>query len=171
MHEPKVTVLNSEHLLVNWAESFNHCDSTGVKSAIVEITCSNINEHVNFSDKEARIKANPCQTHLDIKVKLLIDGKGETEVWSESAQYNDYIVSPKLEELYSGLLRKPIHDKICDINATTFPMSDVPDAIKKCVKKSSTIKKEWGRRVFKCCNQKPEKRTEHKSGKICVQDK
>ena len=136
MQGPKVTVFDSKHLLVNWAESFKECDIDRVKSASVEIPRSELFECVNFADKEAKIKANPCLKHLDIKIRVLM--KGGKEVWSHGAQYNDYLVNPKLEELYSGLFQKPIHDKICG-NANVFALSDVPDEIKQCMKGSLTI--------------------------------
>ena len=78
---------------------------------------------MKFADNEARIQANPCLKHLDIKIKAIVDEKDEVQVWSHGAQYNDYIQSPKPEELYLGLLQKSIHDKICDKSVNTF---DVP---------------------------------------------
>ena len=60
-------------------------------------------------------------------------------MWSHGALYNDYSFNPKIVELYSGLLRKPIIDKICDENANVFPLSQVPEEIKHCMKGSITI--------------------------------
>ena len=118
---PEVSVADSHHLLVNWAKSFEGCDSSVVESASVQ-TRSGVNKNVNFADNKAKIQANPCLKHLDIRMKVLVDG-GRVQVWSYPADYNDYTVNPKPGELYSGLLRKPIHDKICDKSVNTF---DVP---------------------------------------------
>ena len=94
---------------------------------------------MKFADNEARIKANLCLKHLDIKIKAIVDEKDEVQVWSHGALYNDYAFYPKIVELYSGLLRKPIIDEICDENANVFPLSQVPEEIKHCMKGSITI--------------------------------
>ena len=133
-HPPKVLVADAEHLSVDWSKSFTGCGGQRVKSALVEILRPTaIRVQANFADKKMRVRANPCLKQLDIKVKLLLDGRTEVWVWSHAAQYNDYGVHPNMEEFYSGLLRKPIHDKICDRSVNDFPMSDVPDNIKMCV--------------------------------------
>ena len=145
-YPPEVSVADSDHLLINWAKSFEGCESKVFKTASVQ-TRSGVYERVKFAANEARIRANPCLKHLDIKIKAIVDEKDEVEVWSHGAVYNDYAVYPKIVELYSGLLRKPIFDKICDENANVIPLSDVPEEIKQCMKGSIAIKR-GGNDVF-----------------------
>ena len=38
--KPEVTVVDSEHLLINWTKSFDGCDSNNVKSTKVHMTAS-----------------------------------------------------------------------------------------------------------------------------------
>ena len=70
---PEVSVADSHHLLVNWAKSFEGCDSSLVESASVQ-TRSGVNKNVNFADNEAKIQANPCLKHLNINIRVLMKG-------------------------------------------------------------------------------------------------
>ena len=57
-HPPNVTVAESDHLLVNWANSFEGCEGKSIQSANVEI--DRIKSFVNFENGEAKVKADPC---------------------------------------------------------------------------------------------------------------
>ena len=91
-------------------------------------TCISI---IDLADKEAKIKRNPCLTHTHITVRLQLDNGNL--LWSHTSHYNDYTVSPKIEELYSGLLRKQVVDKTCVKSNGALFVPDIPDEIKKCV--------------------------------------
>ena len=58
--EPKVTVADSENLLVNWEKSFEGCNNSKVQQAIVSIPGSYPFD-VKFADKEAKVLVNPRQ--------------------------------------------------------------------------------------------------------------
>ena len=88
-NEPKVTVADSNHLLVNWEKSFEGCDTL---SANVHIGHTIIG--VNIADKEAKIERDPCLTHTQITVRLQLDK--ENLLWSHTSHYNDYTASPKI---------------------------------------------------------------------------
>ena len=61
-HPPDVTVAESDHLLVNWANSFEGCDRERIQNASVEI--DDIKSIVNFENGEAKVRADPCLKHI-----------------------------------------------------------------------------------------------------------
>ena len=119
-NEPKVTVADSNHLLVNWEKSFEGCDTL---SANVHIGGNIVGR--NIADKEAKIEINPCLAHTHITVKMQLDKANL--LWSHTSHYNDYTATPKIEELYSGLLQKQVVDKTCVTSKGTLFVPDVPD--------------------------------------------
>ena len=140
---PEVTVSEYGSLVVNWEKSFEDCDPEEVRGALVRIDSKDVT--VSFVEGKVKVKTNTCLAQKSIKVVLNLATR--SQVWSRVAQYNEYNVNPKLEELYSGLLRKPIHEKICDRNINVFRLSDVPDEIKECMKGSPNINR-IGEHVF-----------------------
>lgn len=67
---------------------------------------------MDFSKKTKKIKRNPClkQPHVTVKVKVKDEDRS---VWSLPTLYNNYNVDPKIEDLYSGLLKKQIIEQTC----------------------------------------------------------
>ena len=127
--EPKVTIADSDHLLVNWAGSFVGCDNVEVFSAKLKMRSS---EHVtiDFAVKHAKVRANPClKLHdiaVEVEIKVMVNNRAvNRKLTSHAAQYNDYNLHPKIEELYSGLLRGVIIEKICDENINKFLLSEI----------------------------------------------
>ena len=60
-HIPNVRVADSQHLLVNWENALEGCDSSKVQFAIVRI--GSVQVGVIFDDKEAKLNADPCLEH------------------------------------------------------------------------------------------------------------
>ena len=65
---------DSEHLLVNWAKSFESCDDkfwTGkqVLEAKLHVRDSYA-MGVNFADKEVKVPTDPCLKLLDIRLEV-----------------------------------------------------------------------------------------------------
>ena len=87
---PEVTVADSDHLLVDWTNAFENCESEKVKSALVEYKTfrnfigNKFSVNVNFADKRAKVEANPCLNHSDFLVKTKYEafvGFGYDDVW------------------------------------------------------------------------------------------
>ena len=85
-YPPVITVADSSHLLVNWADSFEECDIQNVKSASIEIDNRKAME-VTFEDKKAKVPANPCVRHtLRVELKHFYRKQFSTRtVWSHIA--------------------------------------------------------------------------------------
>ena len=66
-HPPNVTVAESDHLLVNWANSFEGCERKSIQNASVEI--DDIKSIVNFENGKAKVRSDPCLKHM-IRVVL-----------------------------------------------------------------------------------------------------
>ena len=92
---------------------------------------------VTFTDKEAKIRANPCLSQPPISVRVQLEG---TRLWSHSSHYNDYNVEPKIEDLYSGLLQKQV-DKTCLNKDGQLSNLDIPVEIKNCVPHCHTTRR------------------------------
>ena len=110
---PNVIVADSGHLLVNWANSFEGCDRERIQSASVEI--DRIKSIVNFKDREAKVKADPCLKHM-IRVVLKYQQHHVTsDIWSHRSSYNARTVSQPFSDtrLYSGLLQEQVVNKTC----------------------------------------------------------
>ena len=70
---------------------------------------------------------------LVLEVETMVDNRAvNRKLTSHFAQYNDYNMHPKIEELYSGLLRNVILQKICDESITEFPLSEIPEKVHEC---------------------------------------
>ena len=139
---PEITVADSDHLLIDWTKSFDGFKSSQVLIAFVQFQRSNVLK-VSFTANKASVRANPCLAKREISVRLTykepIQGPTNVvtrEIRSLSANYNEFDVNLKIEELYSGLLKKSIIEKICDKSASHFDLSDVPKEIRKCFKAS-----------------------------------
>ena len=131
---PEVTIADANHLLVNWAKSFEGCDNGEVLEAQLHVRDSD-NMGVNFADKEVKVLTSPCLKLLDIRVVVKL--RNEDFLWTHLTQYNAY---SEIEKLYSGLLGKRMMDKICDKNVNVFPMSDIPDEVKHCVENPKILR-------------------------------
>ena len=150
-HRPEVTIADSEHLLVNWTNSFEGCDSAEVQSTIVEIRASDyfpstkiltMRVNVTVDAKEATVKINPCLRYPEIKIRLRYN---ESDVWSLPSSYNNYnSYDIKIEGLYSGLLQNQVVQEICIRNGWFPAIPDIPEELKNCVSFEKLSKKAKG---------------------------
>ena len=147
LQPPEITLANSDQLFIDcWTKSFDGCKSSQVLNAFVQFQRSNVLK-VSFTANKASVRANPCLPQREISVILKYQEPIQSptnvvtrEIRSLSANYNEFDVNPKIEELYSGLLKKSIIEKICDKSASHFDLSDIPKEIRKCFKASSVKK-------------------------------
>ena len=114
MNPPNVTVAGSGHLLVNWADSFEGCDSKNIESARVET--NRMISFVNFDDKKANVSADPCKKTM-VRVELKYFNKHQnsiTSVWSQIFSYNAHspLLPHALKIFYSGLLHEQVANKV-----------------------------------------------------------
>ena len=86
-------------------------------------------------DKETDI----CMRH-DIELKVTFTdmrtGDEELEEFSSPAFYN---AERNVENLYSGLLRRKVFDKICEKTNGDHSIPSVPNAVQRCITKSFKI--------------------------------
>ena len=137
-HKPDITVANSTHLRINWANSFNKCDDIEVKSAKLRIrhkdyTATNkfITERIPviFVEKQAIVKADPCLRHDNIRVELKY-GSNQRAVNSFHSYYNVmHCENIQSQDLYSGLLQEHVLDQICKKDNGDFVIPDIPKEI------------------------------------------
>ena len=139
LQAPEVTVEDSEHLLVNWAKSFDSCNASEILIAKVHTGADAV--EVAFAEKEAKIKANPCLTHPQISVSVQ---SAESKLWSQTAHYNDYNIQPKVEDLYSGLLEKQVVNQTCLQSNGKLFVPGIPDGLRKCVLRFENTRKSAG---------------------------
>ena len=133
--EPKVTVADSENLLVNWEKSFESCNSSKVQRSLVTIP-SFFPFEVKFDDKEAKVGVNPCWQQTDILMRLTYNGK---EILSHRTSYNYHNAFTKIKDLYSGMLQKQVVDKTCVKKDRELSVPDIPEELSKCVLNSTVM--------------------------------
>ena len=126
---PKVTIADSQRLIVNWENAFVGCDSNLVQDVVLKIS-GRFPIKLKFDDKETKVGADPCLTHSSIEVKLKYEGG---EVWSHISKYNFFNSDIKIDELYSGLLQKHVVDKTCLKKDRELFVPDIPDELSNCV--------------------------------------
>ena len=145
-HKPEVTVADPDHLLVDWTNAFENCESEKVQSASVEYQTfpkhgNTFSINVTFDDKKAKVEANPCLKH-SVTVKIKYEGQG-FDVPSHHSSYNALNADElKIKDLYSGLLQKQVVEKVCIRKDGVPSIPIIPDEISNCVnfKKISTKK-------------------------------
>ena len=131
-HPLVVTVADSNHLRVNWKNSFEDCDSDRVQSATIILSPKNRID-VRFEDQAKDVWADPCKKHTSIRVELKY-GESSLIISSHPRSYNaEFSSSMNPKDLYSGLLQKQVIDKICKNENGTFFVPKIPDAIQRCV--------------------------------------
>ena len=144
LDEPKVTVADSDHLLVDWTNAFENCEGSKVQSVSVEYQTSQnftgemLSVNVTFEDKKAKVEANPCLKH-SVTVKLKYEGY---DVVSNRSSFNSEL---RMEDLYSGLLQKQVVEKNCIRKDGVPSIPIIPDEISNCVnfKRINTKKITW----------------------------
>ena len=143
--KPEVTVEDSEHLLVNWTNAFEGCDSTEVQSIVVEMGSSGFTLKTirvidaTFDAKQAKVKTNPCLGYSEIKIRLKYN---KSDVWSLPSSYNNYhSYNIKIEGLYSGLLQNKVVDQICIKKGGVPSIPAIPEELSKCVSFHESSKK------------------------------
>ena len=146
-HGPKVTVADSEHLLINWVNAFEGCDSSDVQNTVVEVgssgfTTETVRVNATFDTKEAKVRTSSCLGYPEIKIRLKYN---ESDVWSLPSSYNNYhTYNIKIEGLYSGMLQKQLINQICVKKDGFLSIPDIPEELNSCVSFETLSKKEGG---------------------------
>ena len=147
--KPLVLVKNSTHLYVDWSKAFaNNCFNRLNKITSVEIqqqlsnnTMINTNVTVEIASKHIIFKTDVCMFHK-IEIKLTYTNmktQQEIRVFSSPAYYNqDYTI----ENLFAGLLKDKVFDKICRKDLGGYFLPDPPKEIQHCINYSLEIERE-----------------------------
>ena len=148
--KPLVLVKNSTHLNVDWSKAFaNNCFNRLNKITSVEIqqqssnnTMINTNVTVEIASKHIIFKTDVCMFHK-IEIKLTYTNmktQQEIRVFSSPAYYNqDYTI----ENLFAGLLKDKVFDKICRKTPMgRYFLPDPPKEIQHCINYSLEIERE-----------------------------
>ena len=136
---PNVIVADSDHLLVNWANSFEGCDRKSIQSASVEI--DDIKSIVNFENGKAKVRSDPCLKHI-VRVELKYFNQQQhvtKDIWSQPSSYNAQSVLLPLSDskLFSGLLQEQVVNKTCIESDGKVSIPNIPSGIKNCVLETS----------------------------------
>ena len=135
---PQVSVKNSTHLNVAWANVFSrNCEKKGIyinrTEVITQKNGNNSTMIVDWLSKDIDIETDPCM-RLVIEFKVTFTdirfGDEESEEFSLPAHYNaDY----KLENLYSGFFKEKVFDKICQRTNGDYYIPSVPSEVERCI--------------------------------------
>ena len=133
--QPKITPSNSTHLLVNWEEVSEGCESH-IESIRITTTNWKSFEAFKFEQKyDSVVEANPC-LHHSIAIGLImtqsyIERYGRGYMSIPSTEYNT-IERQDSNYPYGGLLQKEMLPKICLKENGTVSVPNPPVALKNC---------------------------------------
>ena len=140
--KPLVSIKNSTHVSVSWANAFEDaCFQNMINITRIEVLIQGYNKdrkvEVGFPSTNEAIETELCMYQL-YEIKLTYTLKGiEHEAWSSPAYYNIYPY--RVENLYSGLLKEKVIDKICKKANGEYLIPSVPTEIQNCINKSLKI--------------------------------
>ena len=143
----KVSVTNSTHLNVALPSAVSRNCHIKKTEMMIQKNADNRTVTVEWPSKDIAIETDICMRHvIELKVTFT-DIKTEEEVqekWSSPAYYN---ADHKVENLYSGLLKEKVFEKICEKTNGDHFIPSLPNEVKRCIiAKSLKIEsesKEW----------------------------
>ena len=155
--KPLISVTNSTHLNVAWANAFSrnclnrriHINKTEM---IIQKNSINRTVTIQWSSKDFALETDPCMRHvIETKVTFTDILTGEEEEEFSSPAYYNY--DQEVENLYSGLLKEQVLDKLCEKANGKYLIPSVPSEVQHCITKR--LKIEIGSRKWKFEIQNP----------------
>ena len=131
---PKITPSNSTHLLVNWEDVFEGCESSHIEQMEIQIRRGESHQ-VDFKQKHANFEANPCLKHT-IVIRMFMAQSyavsyGRSLLKNPYFEYNQIDVQ-NINYPFSGLLQTEVISKICLKKKGTITIPSPPEALKQC---------------------------------------
>ena len=131
---PKITASNSTHLLVNWEDVFDGCESSQIERMEIQIKRGESHQ-VDFKEKYANFEANPCLLHT-IVIRMFMAQSyavsyGRSFLKSPYFEYNKFD-GQNSNYPFSSLLQTEVISKICLKEKGTITIPSPPEALKNC---------------------------------------
>ena len=137
---PRVKPWNSSHIQVDWEGVFKECTKEHVKTMKLFMN-EKVNDNflVKFEDKQFLIKQSPC-SRISIRLRLectaLECREADSTIGTRSIHSKTYVYNNQprnIQELYSGIFKREVLDKVCLKENGTVIIPEPPEILSECI--------------------------------------
>ena len=136
--KPQFSITSSEHLSVSWANAFEkNCfqklNNVTRTEVVIQGNVKNRSVEVKWPVTNKILKTDLCLFHV-VEIKLTYTHKGiQYEEFSRPAYFNAYhLPAHQTENLYTGLLKEKVLDKVCKKASGEYVIPPIPREIQNC---------------------------------------